>query len=477
MSVFSACFAIALASATADEGASFQIHGAGWTDIGRIMHVSDTLINGADPTPTLDITGNILQSLGAQFTLVGDIGEHFEAALGYGTVKVNHAQGKGGYSYLAISLFQNFITQSRLTYYTGEKSAPLFSATIGSFPFIYNKDVKNLGAYLFRGPVYPGLLMGGFADPATDSTRSTMLGLNLHSSLGNLSQDILLNAERDIPPTLDWSVGYVAKYKAFGALEVGAGVNFYRAVPYKNKLMAPGHLSEGELSFKKDMYIEVDTVTHDTVFFTHQGTKVMGMFSLDFKPIFGIESKSADDMKLYGEAAIIGLKNYGKTYGDIKQRIPVMLGFNIPTFGLLDHVSLEVEHYGALYRNDLARVGNNNVVADWTVQDKPIPSPKPVSARDYGITPEGLYINSQKDTINVKGTAMDMDNLTTDDWKWSVLVDKTVSRHVKFTAQVANDHYRPRPIATGLIFSNGGTAEAFGSPSDWYFIFRAGYFF
>ena len=39
------------------------------------------------------------------------------------------------------------------------------------------------------------------------------------------------------------------------------------------------------------MYIEVDTVTNDTVFFTHQGTKVMGMFSLDGKPIFGIESK------------------------------------------------------------------------------------------------------------------------------------------------------------------------------------------
>jgi hypothetical protein len=42
---------------------------------------------------------------------------------------------------------------------------------------------------------------------------------------------------------------------------------------------------------------------------------------------------------------------------------------------------------------------------------------------------------------------------------------------------VANDHYRPRPVATGLIASSGGVAEAFSEQSDWYFMLRMGYFF
>ena len=72
---------------------------------------------------------------------------------------------------------------------------------------------------------------------------------------------------------------------------------------------------------------------------------------------------------------------------------------------------------------------------------------------------------------------MDKENLTMDNLKWSLYVDKTISKHIQFIGQVANDHYRPRPVATGLIKSDGGTAEAFTTSKDWYFMFRMGYFF
>jgi hypothetical protein len=66
---------------------------------------------------------------------------------------------------------------------------------------------------------------------------------------------------------------------------------------------------------------------------------------------------------------------------------------------------------------------------------------------------------------------------TKDTWKWSVLLEKTVASHVRFTGQIASDHYRPLPFSTGLIYQEGGTGTAFASPKEWYFMGRLGFFF
>lgn len=458
---------------------AYSVHGQGWTEYGRIMKATDSLLPGGDPNVVLDLNGNPLVSLGAQFTVRADFADYWEGALGFGAHKVSHAMGHGQKAFFTISMFHNFLTESRLTWYAGEKADPNLSVTVGSFPFKYNRDAHNLGLYLLRGPVYPGILMGGFQDFAVDTTKSTQLGAKVHHAMGNFSHDLILNSERDVPPTFDWSLGYVAKYRALDAIEVGVGVNMYRLIAYDKKLQTPGKLSAEDLrGVSKARFIETDPAKPgDTVFFTHQGTKAMAMFSLDLKPLFGISSMGGDDLKLYGEAAILGLKNYGKTYGDIKERIPVMFGFNVPTFGLLDHLSLEVEHYGSPYRNDLANLGNNNLVADWTFQDHPIPSPKPVTNADYGISPSGDWVSVTGDTINVSGTGLAREDVSTDNLKWSLFMDKTVSSHIRFMAQVANDHYRPRPVATNVIASGGGVAEAFSESSNWYFMLRMGYYF
>jgi hypothetical protein len=470
--------------ANSEESTSYKFHGKAWFEGGRIMSATDTLINGASPDNVLDLNGNVLQSLGAQFTLQADLSEHLIGAFGFGVQKVNHALGKGPSALVAISLFQNFLTESRLTYYQGEVSDPSLSVTLGSFAFKYNRDVKNLGLYLLRGPVYPGILMGGFQDFAVDTTKGTMMGFNVHHKMGPFSHDIILNSEREIPPTLDWSLAYIAKYQA-GPIEIGAGANFYRLIANDSKLETPGkYFSDAALGFKKDRYIEVAPGSTDTVFFTHQGTKVMGMFSLDLQKLFGTELANPEDLKLYSEVGILGLTNYGKTYGDIAKRMPAMVGFNFPTGGWLNHLSLEVEYYGALYRNDLAKIGNNNTVAPWTIQNHPISSPKPVGYVDYGIdTLTGFWIKpnatdpAKSDTVRVKGTALDKANQTKDNLKWSLLAEKVISNHISIIGQVANDHYRPKSVATGLIKSEGGTQEAFASPKDWYFMIRMGYFF
>ena len=459
---------------------SIRIHGQAWMDYGRIVNAADTVVNVLNPDNILNYNGNSMQGLGAQFTAVADLSENLESAFGFGVIKASHAEGSGQYKFMMISLFQNFVTQSRLTWYHGDKSDPNLSLTVGGFPYDYNPDVKNLGLYLLRGSVYPGILMGGFGDFNTDSSKSTLLGLKAHHAIGNFSQDLILNSERDIPPTFDWSLAYFARY-SLGALTLGGGVNFYRLIPYNAALETPGKDTNLVNGSDRAHYLEVDNsnpALPDTTFFSFQGTKVVGTISLDFKELFGKEeSMGPDDMKLYAEAAILGLKNYGRAYGKISERIPVMAGFNIPTFGILNHVSLEVEYYGARYRNDLALVGYNDVVADWTTQRHLQPSPKPVTDADYHIDSLGYFRKATGDSVYVRGTASDKENVTQDNWKWSLYMDKVVAKHVQFIAQVANDHFRPRPVASGLITSEGGTAEAFASPKDWYYMLRVGYFF
>ncbi len=449
-------------SAHASEDVSYKIHGQAWAEMGRIMQSSDTL-NGVDPAfpgsgDIIKLSGAPLRSLGAQITIDADLGTNWVANIGLGVYQA--ATSLGTYnnkaaepSFYNVSFFKNYLAQANLTYFLGDKARPWLSFTAGNFSYDYNPDVKNLGLYLLRGPVYPGILISGFQQFDVDTSKSTELGFKLHHALGNFSQDLLFLNERALPPMYDWSLAYVAKYKAFDALEVGGGVNFYRLVPYSSALETPGHLDQTSLTSTN--YYEI--VGSDTVFFTHQGIKLMGMFSLDLKrwlPSTG--SLGEADCKLYGEAALLGLKNYGTIYAKRSQRIPVMGGFNLPAFGILDLLSLEVEWYGSPYKNDLSNIGNPGaIVAPWMSSNglTPIPSPGPVSP--------GAYPDS-----------------TRDNWKWSLLAQKTFARHIRFMGQIANDHYRPNQMpAKGVVNSAGGTAAALTRPGDWYIMGRLGFLF
>jgi hypothetical protein len=490
--------------ARAEENFSVRIHGQGWSDMGRIMHVTDTLVN--------NLNGNWQQGAGAQFTAAASIGENWDGAFGFGGYQVYHSLGQTTDSRLARSSFQNFITESRMTYACRGREHPLFTLTFGNFPFLYNPDAKDLGSYLLRGPVYPGILMGGFKDFRVDSTKGNVLGFDLHNAIGAFSHDLIFANEREVPPTGDWSAAYVAKYRFGKALEIGGGVNLYRVLSANPKLTTPyyahfnaidsGLAADGkphhayEHAFSEG---RIDTVRNSagapvldadgnaklayvpTVIYTHRGVKLMSMFSLDLKDLLGLGAPwGRNDLKVYGEAAVLGVQNYGAAYNDVMQRIPVMLGVNLPAFGFLDFVSLEVEHYGAKYRNDLGKVGNFNTLGGGIFTANPagappIPSPVPMSYANFGFDADGNRIGGG---ASVKGTKLDVENLTQDDWKWSLYLEKSVAGHVRFIGQLASDHYRPRPTA-GLNQEFGGTAEAFSSTGggDWYWMFRIGYGF
>jgi hypothetical protein len=438
------------ASVLASDPVSYKVHGQSWAQMGRLVHSSDSIL--ADDKP-YDVSGNSMQSLGGQLTIDAELGEHWKGSFGMGVFQISQSLGSVGGSinyplWFNVSMWRAYIAQANLTYCVGSKENPWLSFTAGNFSENYNPDVKNLGLYLLRGPVYPGVLMSGFQEFDTDSTKATQTGFKIHNALGNFTQDLLFLNERNLPPTFDWSLAYVAKYRAFGALDIGGGVNFYRLIPYNSELETPGHL--GGLA-PQNSFQEI--APGDTVFYTHQGIKLMGMFSLDPKRWLPFGNMGAEDFKLYGEVAVIGVKNQGNYYKKIEERIPVMGGFNIPTFGILDMLSFELEWYGSPYRNDLALIGYPaSIVAPWQDPKFPIPSPGPVKP--------GTYADSTADNV-----------------KWSLFFQKTVSKHVRFTGQIANDHYRPGPLPEAFINSVGGTQAVLTRPSDWYYMARLGFFF
>lgn len=486
---------IAVKSGASD--VAYSISGQGWVDYGRVIHSTDTLLQ--------NLNGNDIQGPGAQFTAKADFGSQLEGAFGIGGFQYHDSPGNDVQAKLMKFYFRNFITEARITYYAPDKSNPSIRATFGNFNYNYNSDIKNLGQYLLRGSVYPGFLTSGFQHPSVDDTRSDVLGINLNHRYGFFSHDLIFANERDLPPSFDWSLAYVAKLQWGSAFTLGAGVNFHRLLSANSKLTSPG---PEEWKYEVDLvgaggyhpydgkFIEVDTSNSagnpalwDTIAYTHKGVKLMGMLTFDIKQALGLKGAfGKEDLKFYSEAALIGVKNYGSIYADRLQRIPVMFGFNAPTFGILDVMSLEVEWYGAKYRNDIAKLGPTSKFSD-------LPSPIPVSYKQYepirnagGVDPVTgrLYENVLDSAgnpvrvagpIQIRGTALDIQNLTQDNWKWSLFAQKTLRDHIRFTAQVANDHTRPQPRRESPYEVKGGTAESFSSLRDWYFMLRLGYFF
>ena len=126
-------------------------------------------------------------------------------------------------------------------------------------------------------------------------------------------------------------------------------------------------------------------------------------------------------------------------------RMPMMIGFNIPAFKLLDRLAFETEWYGSPVKDDLA--GFNHTAGN---------SQTPIPLRDAN----GNFVNNKRDN-----------------WKWSLYGSRVIQSHVKVSFQVANDHFRP-----GVYTGDGDNAppasqSLMTTPKDWYTMLKAAYFF
>jgi hypothetical protein len=138
------------------------------------------------------------------------------------------------------------------------------------------------------------------------------------------------------------------------------------------------------------------------------------------------------------------VKNYDGLYEDITKRIPVMVGFNLPTFKLLDVLSFELEYYNSDLPNSMYRPINSSL---------PIGD---ILGGGGGVTP----VDIARYNRDVNG----------DNWKWSVYTTRSVTKGVQIYGQVASDHIR-------TINYNRGAAPTYApvtnrNGKDWYYLVR-----
>jgi hypothetical protein len=411
---------------------NLKLGGAGWFQYGRIEKSSDTLENR-------NYNGSGLLASGAQALVEVDINDKLEIQVGLGVASYHNVSGsktvQGGYAPMFVS---PYLAQAQLKYTAFKEEASELVLRGGLFDYDYATENQNLGLYLLRGPLRPGYVLSGFETKHVLPVANTF-GAQIHYLRGGWSNDLLMTFETEFNPYYDISFAYVTSYQFGRLLRVGAGGNYYHAIPITDNIT------------HNKRWIYVDTLTQDTTRISFAGIKLMGNFSLDLKALFSDDGPfGPEDLKLYGEVALFGLENtkaYQEIYGSYAKRMPVMMGFNLPAMGHLDRLAFEIEWYGAEFKDDL---GGYNHTASNT------PSPLP-----YSLSPGGYAA----------------DKFTRDNVKWSLYGSRTFAKHVKVSLQVANDHYRP-----GVFTGYGDNAPA-GSqvltvtPSDWYWMSKIAYFF
>lgn len=390
--------------------------------------------------------------------------------------------------------------RTEAVYHFGEDPAdPWLKVGAGMSPYKYNPDAANLGEYLFRSRAYPTTVnTGGYV--FIGSAAATLQGLQANYRRGALRADALLFTETELAPFYDWSLAFVASYSvADGLLDLGAGVNFQHLIPVRPSRTASPSLvngyfrdpatgdyyagnteyyqnAEGYFRDKADALYANGTAadsaradayagradayaaryaTADSLLslpagqrpevnpYTTRAVLLMARAAFDPKKLLpgGAGRLGSEDLRLYAEVGVLGVKDYPVFYEKVTDRMPVMLGFNVPTFGVLDLLAVQGEYFRSPWLNNtysLAAGDQNRVVN----------------------TP---YLPSSGDA---RLAARVYEGLRRDDWKWSVTARKSLGR-LTFSAQVARDHLR-LPSSEFYYGPQYDPNEVTTFPDSWY---------
>jgi hypothetical protein len=320
---------------------------------------------------------------------------------------------------------------------------PSFLGQVGFFRFKYNPESRNFGDYLFRTGTYPVWFDMGF-----DAPWQRLLGLHAQTNLfQSLKLDLLLISST-VAPSMNWSLAGLINYDVGGLhfVNIGAGIegaNLFSVYSKDYSYYFGGDPTTPSTDVTGSRYL---TESGDTAWYTFKGTKVMGRISIDPKVFIPVkEIFGENDLKIYAEADIIGLKSYpdsgitqggqmqllAPSYNKPFQKMPVAVGFNFPTFKLLDILSGELEWFGARYFNDASGLINLGS------------APVPMNVQVFG------------DTLQAPRKGF---------LKWSVYAKKTfLSGRFAVTGQIGRDHMRLPCAAYGLEFWN----ELLVTAKDW----------
>jgi hypothetical protein len=260
-------------------------------------------------------------------------------------------QNQNGLGYIDARLPSSgfYFNEASGTYVFGDPEKKLFSITTGFFPYKYNPDVKNLGEYLFRSMAYPNYIIAYFDQPF-----ARMLGLKLSNRLlgGSLRQDLILSNEWQQYPTKDFSLAYVAGLNIGNFLDIGVGGQAFHLLSTRENYTTPDSVrtllkwNDGQWYYASAEDSAADKKTP----YTFKAIKLMGRININ--PLAAMDEIKLpvigtlfgkEDLKVYAEANVFGLKNYPthnpdagsgrqwEFYNKLSERIPVTFGINAPT--------------------------------------------------------------------------------------------------------------------------------------------------
>jgi hypothetical protein len=180
-------------------------------------------------------------------------------------------------------------------------------------------------------------------------------------------------------------------------------------------------------------------------YYTLAGLVVNARAALDLKAILSSSLFGPEDMRLYCEAAMLGVKDYPVFFDKPMQRVPVMFGVNLPGFRILDLVAVQAEYYASPWMNSYATVFGGVAIPE---------------------IPSGEDKVLSKNAYNEIGKK--------DNWAWSFLVKKKLAGAGWISAQLARDHMR---LASQKVWGGPGwtSNEVLESPKDWYWMIQAGF--
>ena len=326
------------------------------------------------------------------------------------------------------------VGQAQGIYKFGDLQAPSWVVQFGFFPFKYNPDAKNLGEYLMRSGTYPGYeVTGGWSTIKSALYMASGLHIRGNFLSNTLHADVNLFMERDIEPQHDLSPSILVAYKPIPLVEVGAGAEFAHLIP-----VFPHDLQSRSVAYRGDSaFLEDNNPANKH--WTSKGIKVMGRASVNLGSLLNNPWIGNEGLKLYGEAAILGVKDYPFYYDDITKRIPVMVGVNLPTLNFFDVIAFEYEHRSWNFQNHIGSVIDGEPIWGAGLEQ-----------------PGGYNPDSASKATKAQGN------------KWSFYAKKQLLKGISIYAQVASDYLRG--IDPQLYFFSNETITS--RPSQWYYLFR-----
>jgi len=371
------------------------------------------------------------------------------------------------------------ISRADLTYTFGDLQKPTFTLQAGLFPYKYDEDAMDLGEYLLRSGTYPGYVVSGGWDLLSEANYM-MQGVRLNMSLwdGKFQSDFLLPQEHDYPPTNDISPSYVGSVTPVKGLEFGFGASSSHCISVQPSKTSPDEnfstngKAEQEYGGYGNAYVvnnpkynpnepttDFNVTSSDPTYnpkyiydttghYTFMGVKLMARFAFDPKAFIPMPMLGPKDLRIFGEAALLGVKDYPFYYDDRWRRIPVMMGINLPTFRLLDLLSFQVEYYDSKFPNSV------------------------YNPYQYGLPTYDFVDNTGALTNDPNDFDPDNEAVTRDKWKWAVYAKKQVIRGLSLYAQVADDNMRLPSVNDigALVYTQEPATNIEGR--DWYYLIR-----